>query len=246
MKPTISALVIAGLFFGSVFAAPDADAPSKLPKLRTLVVAGGGFFETSFLGMFEPYEDIEMTLSWSAVDAFATEIGQRADVVVLINRLPTLPDSARANLRAFVEGGGGVVVVNQALASFSDWPWWYTEVTGGRYMDHGEGEVPSSSFHLGEAIIASPIGKHPITTRLEGLPFHIVDETYRNVWMSPKNRILLRTRNSTSDGPLLWIGPHPAARIVVHTMGFGHGAHLNLAFRHLLEDSILWAGRRTQ
>lgn len=245
MKLSIPVMFLCGLFGGSVLAAPqESSLSTSAPKLRVLVVAGGGFFETSFFGMLTPFEQIETTLSWSDVEAFGTDIRARADVVVLINRSPSLPEPARAHLRNFVEGGGGVVVVNQALASYGDWPWWYNEVTGGRYLDRPDGDLPSSGFHLGEAIIATPVEKHPVVARLEGLSFHVLDETYRNVSMSASNRVLLRTRNSTSDGPLLWIGPRTDARVVVHTLGYGHGAHLNLAFRHLMEDSILWAGRR--
>lgn len=239
-------MAIAVVFFCSQLLAFSAIAQKAPAPLRVSVVAGGGFFETSFFDMFGPYENFDTTLFPSDVAAFASDIRTRADVVVLINRSATLAEPARTNLRNFVESGGGLVIVNQALASYSDWPWWYSEVTGGRYLSQPDGATPSSGFRLNEALIVSPVEAHPIVRRLEGLPFHILDEAYKNVWMSQQNHVLLRTRNSSSDGPLLWIGPHPKARVVVHMLGYGHGAHLNLAFRHLLEDSVLWAAHRLQ
>ncbi len=51
----------------------------------------------------------------------------------------------------------------------------------------------------------TPEGKHPITAGIG--PFHIVDETYKRMWISPHVRPLLTTDNPNSDHVLAWIGP---------------------------------------
>jgi type 1 glutamine amidotransferase len=214
--------------------------------IRVLVVAGGGFFETSFFDTFTPMANVSLTVSWSDQEAFHDDLRGRVDVVVLINRSATLPEPQRSNLRAFVEAGGGVIVVNQAMASYGDWPWWHQEVTGARYLSGPEGEYPSSAYRLNEPIIAVPSAQHPITRRLQGLPFHIFDETFLRVWMNPEIRVLAVTRNSSSDGPLMWLGPSSQYRVVVQTLGLTHGAHFNLAFRYLMEDSVRWAAGRLE
>lgn len=239
--------LVAGVLLAMVFTVcvPD-TVHAEEPPIRVLAVAGGGFFETSLFDTFTPTANVSVTVSWSDLEAFRDDLRGRVDVVMLINRSASLPEPQRGNLRAFVEAGGGVIVVNQAMASYGDWPWWYREVTGTRYLSGPEGDQPSSAYRLNEPIIAVPGAQHPITRRLQGLPFHIFDETFLRVWMHPEIRVLALTRNSSSDGPLMWLGPSPQHRVVVQTLGLTHGAHFNLAFRYLMEDSVRWAAGRLE
>lgn len=207
-----------------------------------MLVTGGGLYETSLHTMLAGLSGISLEISPSDRLAFAEPIVDRFDVVILVNRSPSLEANERRNLQDFAAAERGIVILNQAMANYPAWRW-YRDMAGGRYLDAPSEGLPSSGFRLQEQMIVFPVGDHPITARLGGLPFHLLDETYCRMDIATDNRVLLRTRNSTADGPLLWISNHSPARVVSILPGFGHGAHLNLAFRFIVQDAILWAAR---
>lgn len=221
----------------------DVRQPALGQPVRVLLVTGGGLYETSLHSMLESFAGVELAIAPRDSEAFARALPGRADVVIMVNRSATLGTEERNRLQAFAESGGGIIILNQAMANYPDWPW-YRTLAGGRYLDVPTDGLPASGFRLQEQIIAMPVGMHPVTTRLGGRPFHLLDETYCRMDIAPDNLVLLRTRNSTADGPLAWVSPYAPARVVAILPGFGHGAHLNLAYRHVVEDSIAWVARR--
>ena len=215
-------------------------------KLRLLVVTGGGSYESTINTVFDRMNNIEWTHAESDKEAFAEDIRLKYDVVLFYNIGRELEDPARTNLVNYVENGGGVVILHHALASYNSWEWWYKEVVGGRYLLAADGDQRASTYRQGEAIMAIPAKEHPITKVLEGVPFHMYDETYKDLWISPDVQVLLRTGLSTSDGPLLWVSPYDKARVVVFQPGHSSGAHLNLGFRTVLREAILWTGNKLE
>lgn len=221
----------------------DVQRPDHVQPARALLVTGGGLYETSLHSMIESFAGVELTIAARDSDAFARPLSGRTDVVILVNRSAALGTEGRQQFQAFAEAGGGIVILNQAMANYPDWPW-YRSLAGGRYLDTPTDGLPASGFRLQEQIIAFPVGTHPITARLGGRPFHMLDETYCRMDIAADNLVLLRTRNSTADGPLVWVSRYASARVVVILPGFGHGAHLNLAYRHVVEDAIGWVAKR--
>lgn len=211
--------------------------------VRAMLVTGGGLYETSLHSMLESFPEMSLEISPRDSDAFSTPLLDRLDVLIFVNRSATLGPEGRRHLQSFAEAGRGIVILNQAMANYPDWPW-YRQLAGGRYLDAPTDGLPSSGFRLQEQIIAYPVGAHPINARLGGRAFHMLDETYCRMEIAPDNTILLRTRNSTADGPLVWTSAYAPARVVAILPGFGHGAHLNLAYRLVVEDAIRWAARR--
>jgi type 1 glutamine amidotransferase len=87
--------------------------------------------------------------------------------------------------------------------------------------------------------VAYPVTKHPV---VDGIgKFKINDETYKGMWFSPKNTVLLKTDHPTSDGPLAWITPYDKSRVVAIELGHGRTAHMNRNFQRLVRNAILWA-----
>ena len=76
-------------------------------------------------------------------------------------------------------------------------------------------------------------------------PFHIVDEAYKNLYMSPRIRPLLTTDNPTSDANLAWIGPCATARVVAIQLGHGPSAFTHPTYRTLVHNAVVWAARKT-
>lgn len=232
-----------------LLAAFAADSPAEVAgqeqqDVQALFVTGGGTYDNSIFRVMESLEGIASTHVPSDVAAFAPGFGKTTDVVVLYNVSRTLPEEARDRLRGFVDEKRGVVVLHHALASYGDWPWWWKEVTGGRYVLSPEEGLPASRYSPGKSIIALPTGNHPITAALGGLPIHLYDETYQGLWLSSEVEILLRTGLASSDGPLMWIGPQLGSRVVVFQPGHASSVHWNLGFRTLLRRAVLWAAGR--
>jgi len=209
-------------------------------KLRLLVITGGGDYETTFYNLFDGYNDLAWTEVRSDRAAFETDIRDKYDVVVMFNRNDSLAEAAQRNLQLYVESGKGIVVLHHALGSYNSWQWWWREVVGGRYLMKTDGNQAASTYHQNEEIIARVVPPHPVTESL-GVPFFILsDETYKGMWISPDVKVLLRTGNMNSDEVLAWVSPYKKSKVVVIQPGHTRGAHLNLAYRMLVRNAILW------
>jgi hypothetical protein len=209
--------------------------PKATGAVRVLLVTGGHDHDVEFYSAFE--DERIRTVVDPHPAAFSGSIVKRADVLVLYDMLRTLDDKRRENLRAFVESGRGVVVLHHAIGDNVDWPWWYEEVVGGRYLfDEFNGR--KSSYRHDEAQTIKPVLDHPITKGIGA--FGIFDETYKDLWISPKVRVLLRSDNPTSDGPVAWIGPHEKSRVVYIQLGHDRNAILNPNWQRLVRNAILW------
>ena len=223
---------------GKVTLASDA-ATQRPPPLRALVVTGGHDFETSFYTIFEGYGDLAWDHVPASADAFRSDIRQKYGVLVLYDLSADLEEKGRANLRAFVESGKGIVVLHHAIADYQNWPWWYEEVVGGRYLLKPDGGLPASTYKHDEEVFARPAIKHPITADIG--PMHLRDETYKGKWVSPQVKALLTTDNPTSDEVVAWISPYPKSRVVYIQLGHDSHAHRHPGFRALVRNSIFWS-----
>ena len=210
--------------------------------IRVLLVTGGHEHELSFYEMFSGRAGYAITVN-PHPRAFRPWLSKRADVLVLYDMADVTDEAERKYLRAFLESGKGMVVLHHAIASNQQWPWWYEEVVGGRYVLKAEGGAPASSYKHDVDFEVRPAASHPV---LEGVgPFRIPDEAYKNLWISPKVKVLLETANPENDKALAWISPYPKSRGVYVQLGHGSDAHGNPAYRRLLHNAIGWAaGRR--
>jgi type 1 glutamine amidotransferase len=228
---------------GKVTLPPDiAESKPQADRLRVLVVTGGHDYEPSFYTVFEGYGDWNWTHAVSNQAAFKSDLRKKYDVVVLYDFSQDLDENGRKNLQDFLESDKGLVVLHHAIADYQAWPWWYQEVVGGKYLLRTEGSTPGSTYKHDEDLLVRPVGTHPITSGIG--PLHIRDETYKGMWMSPNNKILLRTDNPTSDGPIAWISSYPKSRVVYLELGHDSAAHRNPAYRALVRNSILWTAGR--
>ncbi len=231
---------------GTVTLSPAGILPTPVrPPLRLLVVTGGHEYPTTFYTVFEGAEDLRWEHAVSNHEAFKNDLRKNYDVLVLYDFSQEITETEKANLRSFVEAGKGVVVLHHAIADYQDWEWWYKEVVGGKYLLKPEGSTPASTYLHDQELCIRPTLNHPITARIGTM--HFRDETYKGMWISPDARVLLRTDNPTSDGPLAWISPYAKSRVVYIELGHGEAAHLYPAYRDLVQDAIRWtAGRLSE
>lgn len=201
--------------------------------LRALLVTGGHDHEPSFYSVFDGQKDIRTNVNPHPV-AYNSSL-DRYDVVVLYDMVQDLPEPQKARLKAFVDSGKGLVVLHHAVVSFENWPW-YRQTIGGQYFEK------TSTYKHDLELEIEPVTPHPITRGIG--KFRINDETYKGMWMSEKNIVLLRTNHATSDGPVAWVSPHPVSKVVTIQLGHSSLAHNSPEWRTLVRQAILWAGGR--
>jgi type 1 glutamine amidotransferase len=210
--------------------------------VRGLVITGGHDHETSFYSIFDGYHDLAGMPVASSSTAFENDLRARYDVVIMYDFSRDLNERGKKNLRAFVESGKGIVVLHHALLDYQNWPWWYEDVVGGRYRLKSEGGAPSSTVKDSQQLFVTPEGTHPITANVG--QFHIIDETYKRMWISPKVRPLLSTDNPNSDKFVAWVGPCASSRVVAIQLGHGPTAFGHPDYRKLVHNAILWTAGR--
>jgi len=226
---------------GSVTLPATIEPKRSAQPIRVQVVTGGHDHEASFYAIFEGDERLAVTIN-PHPDAYRNDLRKRADVLALYDMVQEIPEVQRKNLREFLESGKGLVVLHHAIANFNAWPWWCQEVVGGKYLLKPEGSLPASTYRHGEELFVEPVLDHPVTKGLS--PMHLWDETYKGMWISPKVKVLLKTNNATSDGPVAWISPYDKSRVVYIELGHDHLAHQHPGYRTLVKQAILWAAGR--
>lgn len=221
------------------------DPPVKQPPLRVLAVTSGHGYPTAFYGMLDSLPGIQWTHATSHSEAFAKPIEGRYDVVLLHDMHNVTTQQTRERLKAFVEAGKGVVSLHHAIVDYTDWPWWYEEVTGGKSFEKALEGHPASRYHEGVDFIAAPAsGKqnHPV---LKGVgPLLIHDETYNNMWLSPRIEVLMETSHPENDRPVVYIGPHAKARSIYIQPGHSAQTMRDPGFQRLLRNALFWVARQ--
>jgi type 1 glutamine amidotransferase len=238
MRAIIALLLLAGI---AGCAADPAPPQVSSPPIRALLITGGHDHPISFYTIFDSYKDsVHITVSSSAI-AYAKDFRDKFDVLILYDFTRDLDESGKKNLRDFVEGGKGIVVLHHALLDYQSWPWWYQEVVGGSYRLGPTGNIPASTFKAGQPMSITP-QKHPITVGIE--PFGLTDETYKRMWIAPDVKPLLTTDCAASDPTIAWISPYPKSKVVYIQLGHGRGSFDNSSFRDIVHNAILWSADR--
>lgn len=206
--------------------------------LRIQLVTGGHDHELSFYRVFDSLESIARINVNGHPSAFRSDLRSRFDVLVLYDMADVDEEARRVRLREFVEAGKGVVVLHHAICSNQKWTWWHEEVVGGTYfIDPQPGHPKSTYQHDLDIAVERAVREHPV---IEGVyEFQIHDELYKGQWISPKVKVLMRTKHPQGDGPLVWIGPHEKSRVVHIQLGHGPEAHADPNFRRLVRNAIM-------
>jgi type 1 glutamine amidotransferase len=238
---------------GSEWAATRAvTLPATWPKeepnpdaVRVLVVTGGHSHDTTFYSLFEGYPDMAVNVDNHPFAYARKDWAKKYDVLVLYDLIQEIPEEQKQALRAFVESGKGLVVLHHAIADFNNWEWWWKEVVGVHYLVAPLGDAPRSTYKHGQEVMVQQVAAHPILYAVG--PLHMIEETYKQVWVSPKNTILMKTDHPLAEGPMAWVSAYDKSRVFATMMGHDHQVHTNPGYRRLVRNAILWtAGRPTK
>lgn len=236
------------MFFFSLgsFSYAQTDNQNKSASIKLLVVTGGPTLRhhielvpTSFYGLFNEQPNLVWDHATYDEAAFQSEKLNEYDVVLMYNRSDSLSKTSQKNFKKYLESGKGLIVLHHSLGSYNNWEWWWKEVVGGKYQMKESDNFPKSDYKLGEKInIVSQIN-HPIIKKVGN--FSLTDETYKKLWISKKIKVLYKTDNPTSDGPIMWISPYKKSRVMVIQPGHAASAHTDDNYKKLIYQSILWA-----
>jgi len=75
-------------------------------------------------------------------------------------------------------------------------------------------------------------------------PLAVIDEAYRGMWFSRGITPIMETESPYNDRPVVYIGPHPKARVVYIQLGHGESTMRHPGYRRLVHNAILWTARR--
>ena len=222
-----------------LLAMPLLGAAGEKP-LRVQLVTGGHDHNLSFYEVFAGHPELEITVN-PHPHAFRASLAKACDVLVLYDDADA-DAGEQAALRTFLDAGKGMLVLHHAICDNQEWPWWYGEVVGGLYvLKPLPGKLPSRYKH-DEDFDVRPVGRHPILNGIE--PFHINDEAYGDLWISPKVQVLLETEHPINAKPLAWVSPFAKSRVVYLQLGHGPKAHEHPVYRKLVHQAIAWCGSR--
>lgn len=225
---------------GTGAVAPHRAAASEASDVRALVVTGGHTYDASFYTLFEDQPGIAATVDPHPMPYRRGDLRKRYDTLVLYDSMQVIDDTERKNLTNFVESGKGLVILHHALVDYSDFPWFWEEIMGARWLKvGGPGSKWKTTWKHGVEILAYPVAEHPITAGIG--PMRIWDETYKGMWLSPGIKVLMRTDEPSSDGPLVWISPYRKSRVVIIELGHDRKAHLHPGYRRLVTNAIRWS-----
>jgi type 1 glutamine amidotransferase len=205
------------------------------------VVTGGHTYPSSFYTLFE--EDwIDWRHAASQREAFSKPLLDRFDVILLHDMAEDLEPPLRANLRAFLEAGKGLVSTHHSIVDYTGWEWFWREATGGKYFTKPLDGHAASSFKEGLPMVVRPVRPHPITQGVGTIV--TVDEAYRGMWFAPGITPLMETDRPENDKPVVYLGPSPTLRCVYIQLGHDEETHRHPSYRRLIHNALHWAAGR--
>ncbi len=245
------------------------------PRLRALVVGGQPpkpdwaartelmrrfLLET---GRFEV--DVVTTVPVGTDPAFAPDFSHY-DVVVSNYKGADWPEPTRRAFVAYMQAGGGLVLVHGATTRFGTWAafnqmaglagwdgrsrtegvYLYYDDAGERVRDPSEGRAGHhSTEHSFPVVLREP---HPITAGMPAVWRHTPDEIYDRL-RGPAERVtVLATGWSDPDEkgsgrhePVLFVVGYGNGRVVQLTLGHGFPAYEGVGFQVMFQRSAEWA-----
>lgn len=148
--------------------------------------------------------------------------------IVLYVHHQTLSAAALECLDAYLEGGGGLLALHSASASFTEEPH-YHDILGGRFVAH----PPVESFDVQPSASEDEV--------FGGIPgFSVRDELYRHEY-DPANRIRFRTRVGEEREPVVWTRRQGQGRVCYCALGHTVSAIRHPQVRQILHRGLAWA-----
>ncbi len=153
--------------------------------------------------------------------------GKSFDAVILYYHEKKISNRTLAAFKNFSEGGGGVLALHSAMASFKDNKE-YQEILGGKFIGHGK---------VKKIDVFAKDKSHEI---LKGTTdFTVRDELYLHEYDN-LNQIILNCRDNGQDEPMLWTKHYGYGRVCYFAPGHCVNVFRNREVKRVIENSLRW------
>ncbi|MBC7893501.1 MAG: ThuA domain-containing protein, partial [Sphingobacteriaceae bacterium] len=200
--------------------------------------------EVLLLGNTSKHHDSGRYGPWAAITLFKAGINltytvdlnelnsenlSRYDALMIYANHDSLSPSQEAALKAFVEGGKGLIPLHSASGCFKNSEW-YVNTVGGQFKSHGTGSFSTK--------IVNP--KHPV---MQGLSEFVTswDETYVHQRLNPDMTVLMTREEGSRAEPYTWVRSQGKGRVFYTAYGHNDSTWTNPGFQKLLVNGIRWS-----
>jgi type 1 glutamine amidotransferase len=204
-----------------------------LPSLIPILYVSSGFFHPGWLNRSRLRSVLEQSRSFKIAEVPTLEnlpwrSFENVRALVLYIHTSTISAPTMDNLDAFVSGGGGLLAIHSAAASFKQEPR-YHALLGGRFIGHG----PVSQFSVEPINSENPV----FPTRSS---FWLRDERYLH---ETKADIQVHFQSVAGDTrePFVWTRQHGAGRVCYCAAGHTLSWLSEPAIRSILLEGLAWA-----
>jgi type 1 glutamine amidotransferase len=142
---------------------------------------------------------------------------------------PWLDEDKAALIAAYVEGGGGLLVVHSGTCYRGSAA--MGALIGGVFLSHPE--QGSVEFSIGAG--------HPVTAGVRS--FEAVDEHYQIEMLDPSALVLATSSAGGIEQPACWVAERGAGRLCAITSGHNLDVWLKPDFMRLLANALDWCSR---
>jgi uncharacterized protein len=199
--------------------------------------------EVLFLGHNSKHHDSGKYAPWLSIKLFHSGINMsytvdpkdlntenlsKYDGLIIYANHDSLSPSQEAAMKAFVEGGKGLIPLHSAAGCFRNSEW-YIKTIGGQFESHKTGTFKN--------VILKP--DHPV---MKGITdFETFDETYVHKNLNPDKIILGERIEEAHHEPYTWVRNQGKGRVFYTAYGHEDSTWTNKGFLDLVRNGVLWA-----
>jgi len=170
---------------------------------------------------------INLTYTETTEDLTPENLNKFDGLVIYANHEYLSPDQEAA-MKAFVEGGKGLIPLHSATGCFKNSDW-YINTIGGQFASHGVGEF------VGKILKAD----HPV---MQGInEFSTWDETYVHQRINEDMEVLMVREENGKQEPYTWVRNVGKGRVFYTAYGHDERTWQTLEFLNLVKNGIFWA-----
>ncbi|TLV00861.1 PVC-type heme-binding CxxCH protein [Dyadobacter luticola] len=232
-----------GIFLlAGILALSCAKSTTNSPNSKTSA-ASGRRAEILFLGHTSKHHDSGKYAPWLAVKLFKSGINmtytvdlkdinaenlKKYDGLIIYANHDSLPPAQESAMKAFVEGGKGLIPLHSASGCFRNSAW-YIKTIGGQFASHGVASFKNT--------ILKP--DHPVMQGISN--FETWDETYVHKNLNPDKIVLGERVEGTVHEPYTWVRNEGKGRVFYTAYGHEDSTWTNKGFLDLVRNGVLWA-----
>ena len=199
--------------------------------------------EVLFLGHTSKHHDSGKYAPWLAIKLFQSGVNMtytvdtkdlnpenlnKYDGLIIYANHDSLSPSQESAMKAFVEGGKGLIPLHSATGCFKNSPW-YIKTIGGQFASHKTGTFKNT--------ILKP--DHPV---MKGITdFETFDETYVHKNLNPDKIVLGERVEGDLHEPYTWVRNQGKGRVFYTAYGHDDATWTNKGFLDLVRNGVLWA-----